>query len=77
MGKNPYQLTASEKEELREHLTRLLQAVENGLTAEEAVRTFLHTPSGRRVRIRGTDPRLGNCRIILNAADYGDDNVEA
>lgn len=75
MGKNPYRLTASEQEELREHLARLLQAVENGLTAEEAVRTFLHTPSGRRVRIRGTDPRLDNCRVILNAADYeGDDD---
>jgi len=74
MGKNPYQLTASEKEELREHLARLLQAVKNGLTGRDACQQFLHVPSGRRVRIKCGDPRLENARLILEAADFGGDD---
>ena len=78
--KSQFHLTPAEQAEQLGHLARLLDAVNNGLTGAEAVKTYLHVPSGRRIRIRGTDPKLDNCRAILSAATEpveGDDHGKA
>jgi hypothetical protein len=68
---NWYRLSKAEQAEMLEHLHRLLQAIENGLTAGEATQ-YLHVPSGRRVHIRGRVEN--NCSLILGAADKETDN---
>jgi hypothetical protein len=71
-GNTDTRLSAAEQAEMLEHLQRLLQAIENGLTAGEA-QQFLHVPSGRRVRI--VSGRIeNNCSLILGAAGKEMDN---
>ena len=73
-----FKFTPAQQAVQLEHLARLLDAVEHGLTGSEAAKTFLHIPSGERVRILSTDLRTQTCRAILSAAtEPGDDDDEA
>lgn len=67
-----YRLSPAEQAEQTAHLRRLLQAIDNGLTVEDA-KQYLELPSGRRVRIRGTRPDTNDSRLILEAAGDDDD----